>query len=250
MSNWIRLDKALSNMGIASRKEIKMAVRKGQVFLNQQLVKQADIKITELDTITYQGVLLQYQEYEYYMLNKPSGYVSATTDKRERTVMELISSKRPDLFPVGRLDKDTVGLLLVTNDGALAHRLLSPTTHVDKTYYVKVTGKIADDAVERFAEGILIGESELCLPATLEIIENAEISSARLTIQEGKFHQVKRMFHQIGSEVIYLKRISMGAVSLDETLAEGECRPLTKDEIECLQSSDKAIQYKTQNKSS
>ena len=169
------------------------------------------------------------------MLNKPSGFVSATTDLKERTVLELVNSRRKDLFPVGRLDKDTVGLLLITNDGALAHRLLSPATHVDKTYYVEVSGSIAEDTTERFLAGISLGEEE-CLPARLEIIKNAEVSRALLTIQEGKFHQVKRMFHSVGNEVIYLKRISMGAITLDEHLEEGACRPLTVEEIERLRS--------------
>lgn len=235
MSNQIRLDKALANMGIASRKEIKTAIKKGQVFVNDRLVKQSELKITESDCIKYNGISLQYQEFEYYMLNKPPGFVSATTDARERTVLELVNSKRKDLFPAGRLDKDTVGLLLITNDGALAHRLLSPATHVDKTYYVEVSGRIAEDTVERFLAGISLGE-ESCLPAKLEIIENAEVSRVLLTIQEGKFHQVKRMFHSVGNEVIYLKRISMGAITLDENLEEGACRPLTREEIERLHS--------------
>lgn len=237
MSNQIRLDKALANMGLATRKEVKLAVKKGQILLNDCPVKQSDIKITSADRIAFYGNTVQYQEFEYYMLNKPAGYVSATTDNRDQTVMELLSERslnRKDLFPVGRLDKDTVGLLLITNNGALAHRLLSPANHVDKTYYVKVKGMISEDAIVSFGEGISIGD-EKCLPAKLEILEQGEISCAKLTIREGKFHQVKRMFHSIGNEVIYLKRLSMGPLRLDEALQEGEVRPLTDYEIELLE---------------
>ena len=169
------------------------------------------------------------------MLHKPSGVVSATKDKKEKTVLDLIEGqKRKDLFPVGRLDKDTEGLLLITNDGTLAHRLLAPGKHVDKVYYAKIDGKVTKEDVIRFSEGVDIGDEDLTLPAKLEILTSAEESQILLTIQEGRFHQVKRMFESVGKKVTYLKRMSMGSLILDENLKKGEYRPLTKEEIEKL----------------
>lgn len=176
-----------------------------------------------------------YEEFEYYMLHKPAGVISATTDAREKTVIDLITEKkRKDLFPVGRLDKDTEGLLLITNDGELAHRLLAPKKHVDKVYYAKVKGKVTDEDVKAFAEGLSIGQGEVTKPAELKVLVSDEISEIELVIQEGKFHQVKRMFLAVNKEVIYLKRLSMGNLSLDETLPLGSYRPLTREELEKL----------------
>ena len=169
------------------------------------------------------------------MLNKPRVGVSATEDRRDTTVIDLIKDKkRKDLFPVGRLDKDTEGLLLITNDGDLAHRLLAPKKHVDKVYYAKIDGKVTEEDVKRFAEGIDIGaeEEEMTRPAKLDIMKSAEESEIRLTIHEGKFHQVKRMFLAVGKEVTYLKRERMGPLCLDENLKPGEYRLLTEEEIE------------------
>jgi 16S rRNA pseudouridine516 synthase len=172
------------------------------------------------------------------MLNKPAGVISATTDKQDKTVLDLISDKkRKDLFPVGRLDKDTEGLLLITNDGELAHRLLSPRKHVDKVYYVRVSGILDESDAELFAEGLVLSDGLECLPADLRILSVSEdeyTSEAEITIREGKFHQVKRMFSSIGADVIYLKRLSMGPVSLDPGLAPGEYRRLTDDELMSL----------------
>ena len=183
----------------------------------------------------YQGQMVAYAEYEYYMLNKPAGVVSATEDKKDSTVLDLIDEKqRKDLFPVGRLDKDTEGLLLITNDGELAHQLLSPKKHVDKVYFARIDGKVTEEDRRRFAEGLEIGEEKLTLPAYLEILKSEEISEIRLTIREGKFHQVKRMFHAVGKEVIYLKRLQMGSLVLDPRLALGEYRELTGQELEAL----------------
>ena len=166
--------------------------------------------------------MVAYAEYEYYMLNKPAGVVSATEDKKDSTVLDLIDEKqRKDLFPVGRLDKDTEGLLLITNDGELAHQLLSPKKHVDKVYFARIDGKVTE-------------EEKPTLPAYLEILKSEEISEIRLTIREGKFHQVKRMFHAVGKEVIYLKRLQMGSLVLDPRLALGEYRELTGQELEAL----------------
>lgn len=183
----------------------------------------------------YQGQMVAYAEYEYYMLNKPAGVVSATEDKNDSTVLDLIDEKqRKDLFPVGRLDKDTEGLLLITNDGELAHQLLSPKKHVDKVYFARIDGKVTEEDVRKFAEGLEIGEEKPILPAHLEILKSEEISKIRLTIREGKFHQVKRMFHAVGKEVIYLKRLQMGSLVLDPRLALGEYRELTGQELEAL----------------
>jgi 16S rRNA pseudouridine516 synthase len=172
------------------------------------------------------------------MLNKPAGVISASEDDREPTVVDLITGlKRKDLFPVGRLDRDTEGLLLITNDGALAHRLLSPKHHVDKVYYVKVSGILTDSDVELFGEGLVLTDGLECLPADLKIISTSDEdyeSEAEITIREGKFHQVKRMFSSVGAEVIYLKRLSMGSLSLDPGLAPGEYRPLTPEEFSSL----------------
>ena len=181
------------------------------------------------------GKVVGYEAFEYYMLYKPAGVVSATTDKRDKTVLDLIEEKkRKDLFPVGRLDKDTEGLLLITNDGELAHRLLAPKKHVDKVYYAKIDGRVTEKEVKLFAEGISIGNDEYAKSSELKILKSGETSEIELTIQEGKFHQVKRMFHAVGMEVTYLKRISMGSLVLDESLQKGEYRRLTEKEVEQL----------------
>lgn len=232
----LRLDKYLADMGIGTRSEVKRAIAKGQVGVNDVILKKPEAKIdTQTDRVSYQGQSVCYAEYEYYMLNKPAGVVSATEDQKERTVIDLIhSKKRRDLFPVGRLDKDTEGLLLITNDGALAHRLLSPKKHVDKVYYAKIAGKVTDEDVRVFAEGLDIGEERRTLPARLKILRSEELSEIELTIREGKFHQVKRMFQAVEKEVLYLKRLRMGSLTLDESLKTGEYRELTKEEIEKL----------------
>ena len=221
----MRLDKYLAEMGVGTRQEVKKQIRQGKVTVNGTVVKAADTKIDETcDEVTIGGRNISYVSYEYYMLNKPGGVVSATEDRRDTTVIDLIKDKkRKDLFPVGRLDKDTEGLLLITNDGDLAHRLLAPKKHVDKVYYAKIDGMVTEEDVKRFAEGIDIGaeEEEMTRPAKLDI-----------TIHEGKFHQVKRMFLAVGKEVTYLKRERMGTLCLDENLKPGEYRLLTEEEIE------------------
>lgn len=232
----MRLDKYLAEMGVATRQEVKKQIRQGKVTVNGTVVKAADTKIDETcDEVTIGGLNISYVSYEYYMLNKPGGVVSATEDRRDTTVIDLIKDKkRKDLFPVGRLDKDTEGLLLITNDGDLAHRLLAPKKHVDKVYYAKIDGMVTEEDVKRFAEGIDIGaeEEEMTRPAKLDIMKSAEESEIRLTIHEGKFHQVKRMFLAVGKEVTYLKRERMGTLCLDENLKPGEYRLLTEEEIE------------------
>lgn len=223
-------------MGVGTRQEVKKQIRQGKVTVNGIVVKAADTKINENgDEVAVGGRMISYVSYEYYMLNKPAGVISATEDRKDTTVIDLIrDKKRKDLFPVGRLDKDTEGLLLITNDGDLAHRLLAPKKHVDKVYYAKIDGVVTEEDVKKFAEGIDIGtdEEEMTRPAKLEIIKSGEESEIRLTIHEGKFHQVKRMFLAVGKEVTYLKRERMGTLCLDENLKPGEYRLLTEEEIE------------------
>lgn len=232
----IRLDKYLADMGVGTRAEVKKYVRQGKVKIDGRVVKSPEEKVdVEIQTVSYLDQLVTYKIFEYYMLNKPAGVISAATDTREKTVVDLIEEKkRKDLFPVGRLDKDTEGLLLITNDGELAHRLLSPKRHVDKVYYAKVKGVVTEKDVKAFSEGVSLGQGEMAKPAALEILTSDEISEIRLTIQEGKFHQVKRMFQSVGKEVVYLKRLSMGTLVLDESLPLGAYRRLTREEIEQL----------------
>lgn len=235
----IRLDKFLADMGIGTRQEVKKYMKQGRVTVDGEIMKKPETKIdTDKSNVCFDGREVAYAEYEYYMLNKPAGVISATEDNRCETVIDLIESKkRKDLFPVGRLDKDTEGLLLITNDGALAHRLLSPKKHVDKCYFAKIQGKVTEEDIEAFSKGVNIGtteEEEWTMPGKLEIMKSDDISEIRLTIQEGKFHQVKRMFQAVEKEVIYLKRETMGTLKLDETLAVGEYRELTSEELKNL----------------
>ena len=232
----LRLDKYLADMGCGTRSQVKKAILSRAVQVNGETVKSADLKIdTECDEVLFHGAPVRYADYEYYMLHKPAGVISATEDSKETTVIDLIVEKqRKDLFPVGRLDKDTEGLLLITNDGDLAHRLLSPKKHVDKTYYARVQGKVTVDDIAAFKAGVDIGEEKLTLPAELKILKSDDESEIELTICEGKFHQVKRMFQAVGKEVVYLKRLRMGTLVLDETLKVGEYRKLTEKELKDL----------------
>lgn len=234
----IRLDKYLADMQLGTRTQVKEYIRKGRIQVNNINIMSSKIKVdTDIDTILFDGHNISYEEYEYYMLNKPSGVLSATRDKKAETVLDLIEDKaRKDLFPVGRLDRDTEGLLLITNDGALAHDLLSPKKHVDKTYYAKINGQVLPEHMIAFENGIYIEEDIKTLPAKLNIIKSGMESEIELTIHEGKFHQVKRMFEKIGTEVVYLKRISMGTLVLDDNLQPGKYRKLTSIEIENLKS--------------
>lgn len=240
----MRLDRFLAEMGKGSRSQIKQSVRKGLVQVNGQVVKAPESKVDpEADQITYAGTLVPYAALEYYLLHKPAGYVSATEDRREKTVLELIPErKRKDLFPVGRLDKDTEGLLLITNDGDLAHRLLHPKKHVDKTYYAEVAGPLTEAMVRQFAEGVDIGDDTLTEPAVLKAARRQDDAPndlrsracVEITLHEGRFHQIKRMFQAVGSEVLYLRRLSMGPLQLDPALTVGKCRPLTEEEKAAL----------------
>lgn len=228
----MRLDKYLANMGIGTRSEVKGYIKKGRVTVNEERAKGPEQKVKETeDQIAFDGQLVSFCDMQYIMMHKPAGVVTATEDKREKTVLDLLESPiKKQLFPVGRLDKDTEGLLLITNDGPLAHELLSPKKHVQKVYYAKVAGKVTDEDVKVFSEGLDLGDFTT-MPAKLEILTSGEESEIQVTICEGKFHQVKRMFEKIGKKVLYLKRISMGNLCLDEHLAAGEYRALTEEEI-------------------
>jgi len=229
----IRLDKALSHMGLGSRKEVKNYIRKGYIVVNGEVVYDDDFKINpDEDEIIIDGESFKYDEYVYIMLNKPAGVISATFDNRYETVVDLCNEYRKyNIFPVGRLDIDTEGLLILTNDGELAHKLLSPKYHVYKKYYVKFDGVFKEEYLKDFENGIVIDDGYKCLPARAEIISNDE---CYIYIREGKFHQVKRMMQSLGMEVTYLERVSFGEISLDTDLARGNYRLLTKEELESL----------------
>lgn len=232
----IRLDKYLSNMGKGTRSEIKKQIRQGAVTVDGVPAKMPEMKIDESKQIVcLNGIAVSYEAHVYYMLHKPAGYVSASRDTREQTVLDLLSDVKTDgLFPVGRLDKDTEGLLLITNDGTLSHNLLSPRKHVDKVYEAIVDGIVEEADIQKFREGLDIGDDRPTLPAELVILEQGNPSTIRLTIREGRFHQVKRMFQAVGKPVRYLKRISMGGLTLDGSLPPGGYRRLTEEELRRL----------------
>ena len=227
----IRLDKFLADAGIGTRSEVKQMIRKKLVAVNGSPATGPDQKINESsDTVCANGKAVSLRGFVYYLLHKPAGYVSATKDNLFPTVMELVP-KGDDLFPVGRLDKDTEGFLLITNDGELAHRLLSPRRHVDKTYLTILDKPAETSDIERFEAGVDIGDDDLTLPAHLKLLPD---NQALLTIHEGRFHQVKRMFHAVGKEVVYLKRLSMGPISLPESLEKGAYLELQEQEVKLL----------------
>lgn len=237
----IRLDKYLADAGQGTRTQVKALIRERRVAVNEAVIRQADYKVnTESDSVFLDGKPVVFAEYQYYMLYKPAGVVSATTDSRDKTVIELIEEKkRRDLFPVGRLDKDTEGLLLITNDGRLANRLLAPGKHVEKTYYAEIDGHVTEDTVRIFREGMDIGDERLTAPTELCILSGESdgdrwTSEVEITLTEGRYHQIKRMFESVGMRVVYLKRLSMGALRLDETLGCGGYRQLTQSELESL----------------
>lgn len=239
-----RLDKFLADFGIGTRKQIKEHIKNGAVTVNGQPVKKADMHIDEnADKITFMGQELVFEKFRYYMLNKPDGVISATRDGRTTTVLNLLADENTkDLSPVGRLDIDTEGLLLITNDGQLIHRLLSPSHHVDKEYEVHLAHDLSDEDIDKLTKGVDIGDlkkdgsPDITLPARLSRGETDDQGRpvVYLTIHEGRFHQVKRMMEAVGNEVLYLRRIRMGDVRLDENLAIGEYRRLTEEEIKSL----------------
>ena len=230
----MRLDKFLADMGCGTRSDLKKMIRKGCVLVDEKTARDPGTSVTENSCVVLNGEEIHYQTMVYIMLNKPDGVISAINDPKQETVIDLITDQiRRDLFPVGRLDKDTEGLLLLTNDGELAHRILSPKHHVDKTYYAKLDGEVTDEMIDQFKEGLEINDEEpfKALPAVLKPDLH---NSAVITIQEGKYHQIKRMFKMVGREVLYLKRLSMGPLKLDENLKPGEYRSLTEEEIKAL----------------
>ena len=278
----MRLDKFLADMGVGSRSDLKKAIRKSLVTVNGAVEKDPGAQVSAEDHICFDGAEIRYAEQQYYMLHKPAGVLSASEDRRQTTVVDLINLNdelvRKDLFPVGRLDKDTEGLLIITNDGPLAHQLLVPKHHIDKTYYAIVTGTITEDDQRAFTRGIRYDEKLTALPATLRVLSTGKtvaalrralgftatserllrtrlagpafigaeepaditddtlVSEVEITIQEGKFHQIKKMVKALpgGKEILYLRRISMGALRLDPNLAPGEFRKLSEDEIKIL----------------
>ena len=235
----MRLDKYLVSCAVGSRTEVKNFLKSGRVTVNGKKEKSAKLQINEdTDEICFDGQKLEYEEFVYYMMNKPQGVISATEDPKHKTVLDLLDdlARSKDVFPVGRLDIDTHGLLLLTNDGKLAHALLSPKCHVDKTYLAQVDGIMTDEDIETFAQGIPLKDFT-CQPAKLELVSldtEENQSLVRVTIAEGKFHQVKRMVAYCGKEVVDLQRLTMGTLTLDEDLKRGEWRRLTKEELEGL----------------
>lgn len=232
-----RLDKILAHMGYGTRKELKKLIRDGVVMVNGEVVDDAGMHVDpEEDIIQVWEEQVEYRKYIYLMLNKPAGVITATYDARERTVLDLLDDAYIPFqpFPVGRLDKDTVGLLLLTNDGKLAHELMSPRKHVPKTYYALIDGNVDEKDVEAFAKGVTLDDGYVTKPAILEILSAGPISEIELTITEGKYHQVKRMFQAVGKRVRYLKRIAIGSLELDPYLPEGEMRELTDEELAML----------------
>ncbi|WP_147532667.1 pseudouridine synthase [Bacillus marasmi] len=233
----MRIDKMLANLGFGSRKEVKQLLKSGAVKINDGVIKDAKQHVdTDNDIVTLNGEVIEYRQYIYLMMNKPPGVISATEDTRDETVIDLLEMNDAvyEPFPVGRLDKDTEGLLLLTNDGQLAHQLLSPKKHVPKMYYAVIDGVVTEEDVEAFKKGVTLDDGYFTKPGELSILKSGIRSEIELTITEGKFHQVKRMFQAVGKRVVYLKRMTMGPLKLDEELELGEYRELTEDEIEQL----------------
>lgn len=235
----MRLDKLLANMQIGTRSEVKKYIKQGKVTVDGSSKVKPEQQVNPSEqTICYLGKELKYQEFEYYMLYKPGNCVTARTDSLHKTVMDYINSSNRDLSPVGRLDLDTEGLLLITNDGNLSHNLLSPAKHVKKVYEAKIEGLVTEEDVEKFREGLDIGDDTPTKPAELEILEAGDMSQIRVTITEGRYHQVKRMFQAVGKKVVFLKRLEMGTLKLDETLKPGEYRKLKEHEVDALRNRD------------
>lgn len=233
-----RLDRILASTGRWSRREAGVLIRRGAVLVDGEPVRKPEAKTDpEASAITVEGQALEWRRYTWVMLNKPAGVLSATEDGRGKTVLELLPEelRRQGLFPVGRLDKDTEGLLLLTNEGSLAHALLSPKRHVDKVYYARVEGCLNETDQAAFAEGLSLSDGLQCLPAELEILPESGGTEVLVTLREGKFHQVKRMLASRGAPVVYLERVQMAGLTLDRGLPRGGFRFLTEDELAILQ---------------
>lgn len=230
MATQLRLDKLLSDTGRWSRKEAKLLLKQGRVRVDAQVERAAERKVDPASQrVEVDGAQVIWAKFRYLMLNKPGGVLTATEDRRQKTVLDLLPEEYRSLFPVGRLDKDTEGLLLITNDGALAHRLLSPVKHVPKTYLVHTKKPVTSQMCEKLEAGVEIGDETPTAPAKTKLLSDTDCGLL-LTITEGRFHQVKRMLQAVGNEVVYLKRLSMGALVLDETLSKGSWRALTEEE--------------------
>lgn len=228
----MRLDKYLAHAGEGTRTEVKQLIKKGVVTINDTVVKKPETKVHEDDVIMVHGMTIQHEQWIYIMLNKPAGVISATEDSMHETVIDLIPEYRHyPLHPVGRLDRDTEGLLILTNDGQFSHEVLSPKKHVNKMYFAQIDGRVTAYEVDLFAEGVVLDDGYKTMPAQLVILSSDEQSEIELTIQEGKFHQVKRMFEAVGMTVTYLKRVKMGGLALDAQLDKGSYRLLTPEEI-------------------
>lgn len=235
----IRLDKFLANCGIGSRSEVRKYLRFKRVWVDGEPILNGDFKIDiEKNKVTFDKRVVSWGKYAYLMMNKPKGVISSTKDENEKTVIDLLDEKykKYNLFPVGRLDKDTVGLLILSNDGNFAHNTLSPKKHISKAYYAHISGEVTEEHIEKFSKGINTKYGYRCMPAKLEILESSkELSKVKIEIKEGKFHQIKRMFETFSLKVEYLKRISFDEIKLDETLKEGEYRVLNEDEMKKIQ---------------
>lgn len=232
-----RLDKILSSALKISRGDVKKLMKKQSVTVNGASVKSGEMKIDpDTDEIRLNGRDVVYQKNIYLMMNKPEGVISASNDKSQETVVDLVPEeyRRDGLFPAGRLDADTTGFVLITDDGDFAHRILSPKNHVEKTYHARLAQRLSDGDIERFLSGIELKDGTLCLEARLRVIEDGETPLVEVVIHEGKYHQVKRMFAALGNRVVQLRRIKIGGLSLDGTLAEGECREITREEIRLI----------------
>ena len=238
MGKKMRVDKLLSNVGVASRAELKKYCKQGLISVNGKVINNPGVQVdSENDEVMFNGEKIVYREFVYIMLNKPDGYISATFDKYDPIVLDLIDKSYLvfEPFPVGRLDKDTEGLLVLTNDGQLAHRVLSPKKHVPKTYYAKIQGKVTQEDILAFEKGVVLDDGYETMPSQLKILKSDDMSEIELTIHEGKFHQVKRMFESVGKKVVYLKRLSMVKLKLDESLELGEYRELTEEEVKLIE---------------
>ncbi len=225
-----RIDKLLVQGGVGSRRDVQKIIRDGRVQINGEICKKSETKVNEnSDEIAVDGQAVNCEKYVYIMMNKPAGVVSATVDNRDKTVIDILprEMKRNGLFPAGRLDKDTEGLLIITNDGDFAHRMLSPKKHVDKTYIAELDKPITEEIVRKFKDGVIFADGTKCLPAKLEIGASVDKRIGIVTICEGKFHQVKKMFEVFGIKVVHLKRISVGQLYLDGNLPIGGCKLMT-----------------------
>lgn len=233
-----RLDKILASQGASSRKEVKEMIKKGRVAVNGTAVLDPAVKISEADSVTLDGAELVLKKHIYLMLNKPQGVVSASDSKNDKTVIDLVPDKfyRSGLFPAGRLDKDTVGFVLITDDGDFAHKILSPKNHVVKTYEARLERKLTDSQKDLIQNGIVLSDGTTCKESRVEILEDGDKPLVQIQICEGKYHQIKRMFAAAGNKVVYLKRTKIGDLTLDGALSQGQCREITPEELEKIKS--------------